>query len=385
MNKNLPTPVLPTTAPGPGLRTGFSTGAYLSATAVAAWLRLEGRAVKDSISILFPDGELRSVNIDGEEPLSANGHAAWAAKDAGEDVDKTHGLIIRSQLQRSTLPLRPEDTRETDFVEVTGSLTVVLRGGKGVGLVTRKGLDVPPGKPAINPTPRKMLLENLSELPHGNWRTVWIEVSIEGGEKVARRTLNPTLGVVGGLSILGTSGQVIPCSHAAYVATIEILIRGAALNHFSEIALVTGGRSHRWLKTQYPDFEDTAIVRFGDFIEQSLAICQRHGIPCIRIVCMAGKLAKYALGITNTHADKAAQSPTRVADLLISEGMESESLQHASDCRSVRELLDGLETENRRQAIQILKSLAAKQLQAWAHPSRIHLHVLDTTGKRELP
>ncbi|MGE9289803.1 MAG: cobalt-precorrin-5B (C(1))-methyltransferase CbiD, partial [Puniceicoccales bacterium] len=327
----------------------------------------------------------RSVNLDGHERISPAEHRAWSIKDAGEDVDNTHGLTLSTTLIRSRTAPTTEEIQDQDFCETIGGLSVILRAGAGVGLVTRKGLDVPPGKPAINPTPRRMLLENLHELNDGQWKSARIEVSILRGEEVARRTLNHTLGIVNGLSILGTSGLVIPCSHAAYIATIEILIRGAALHQFPEVALVTGGRSHRWLKTHYPTIEDQAIVRFGDFIEQSLDLCSQHHIPRVRIVCMVGKLAKYALGITNTHADRSAQSPPRIAEQLIRHGLSKDKVAHASQCRSARELLQDMDTASRRQAIQILKALAQRQLESWAAPCPVHLHVLDTNGTTELP
>lgn len=379
-----PCTALPAGEHRPALRTGFSTGAYLSATAVAACLALRGQTLLSGVSLLFPDGQTRTVNIDGHAGVSANEHLVWSIKDAGEDVDATHGLKLTTHVRVLAAPPDQAEISPHDFVERLGALTVVLSAGQGVGLVTRDGLDVPSGKPAINPTPRRMLLENITRAASPEWVALHVTVSIERGEEVAHRTLNPTLGIKHGLSILGTSGLVIPCSHAAYIATIEILIRAASASGFTDVALVTGGRSHRWLRSQHPDFPETAIVRFGDFIQQSLELCAKYDVSQVLVVCMGGKLAKYALGLGNTHARQHAQSPGEVADLLIQAGMDPEPLSHASDCRSVRELLAKLEPQPRSQALALLKELAAQQLQAWAGSTRIKLHVLDTSGEKEL-
>lgn len=363
------------------LRTGFSTGAYMTATAVTALGLLRDRPAAPRIEILFLDGRLRKVNVDGWARLSRDEACAWSVKDAGEDVDATHGLRIGSRVRRIGPDLSPAG--EADLVEPWGDARVVFRGGDGVGIVTRKGLDVPVGKYAINPCPRQMLLKNLQRFGMRP-ENVLVEVSIENGEAVARRTLNPTLGIRGGLSVLGTTGVVIPCSHEAYIATIAMQIRGAVANCARSIALVTGGRTHAWVKARHPEMPEYAIVRFGDFIREAVETCARQGVAEVLVVCMAGKLAKYALGIPNTHARRHAQSMRAIPGLLRREGWTAAGAPDPETFGTVRGFLEALDTDAFRSAVDILKRNAVRQLQSWGPGMRVELRVLGFDGSGEL-
>ncbi|WPJ94627.1 cobalt-precorrin-5B (C(1))-methyltransferase CbiD [Coraliomargarita algicola] len=370
--------------PAKPLRGGFSTGAYLTATAVAACHAYLGLPYVSKLKIQFADGVVRAINVDGARLHGDASAEAWSIKDAGEDVDATNGLRLTSQVNFAVDPSQSFEARAEDFVETLGAVRFILRGGSGVGLVSRDGLDVPRGKVAINPTPRRMLWTNLAALDLGPVREVLIELNIERGAEVARRTLNPKLGIENGLSVLGTTGLVIPCSHAAYIATIELMVRGVYRLGGDSVSLVTGGRSHRWLKTRYPDAEEAAIVRFGDFIRESLECCAQYHMSEVRVVCMVGKLAKYALGIPNTHAKKVEQSPEKVAELLQRLGYAEDLTAATDDCRSVRELLSRLAPEQQLRVIGLLRDEAVQQLSRWAGGAHLQIHVLDTTGEREI-
>jgi cobalt-precorrin-5B (C1)-methyltransferase len=370
--------------PAKPLRGGFSTGAYLTATTVAACHAYLGLPYVAKLRIQFADGVERAINVDGAGLLADGSAEAWSIKDAGEDVDATNGLRLTSHLRFGLVDVASFEVRPEDFVETLGAVKFILRGGSGVGLVSRDGLDVPRGKVAINPTPRRMLWENLAMIDFGPVREVLIELSIERGAEVARRTLNPKLGIENGLSVLGTTGLVIPCSHAAYIATIELMVRGVYRLGGDSVSLVTGGRSHRWLKTKYPDAEEAAIVRFGDFIRESLECCEKYHMREVRVVCMVGKLAKYALGIPNTHAKKVEQSPAKVAELLYQLGYDHDLTAATDDCRSVRELLSRLDPAQRLEVIRLLRDEALQQLSRWVGGANLQLHVLDTAGEREI-
>ena len=353
----------------------------MTATAVAAYQMCQGGLVEEGVDLVFPDGTNRTVNIDGSELHSQKSVTVWSFKDAGEDVDVTNRvrIISRVTISEGKIPVEAKD-----FDETIESLHVVLRGGSGVGLVTRIGLDVPVGKAAINPSPRKMLLENLLLCASQENKNILVEVSIDEGEKIARRTLNTTLGIKGGLSILGTTGLVIPCSHEAYVATIEILLRGASKVGEKTAILVTGGRTHRWAKTAIPSVPEQAIVRFGDFIYEALDYCGKYHFEQVHVVCMVGKLAKYALGIPNTHARKKAQSTRVIADLLVQEGMPTTCYEIAVENVSIRGFLECMSVDARSTAIKILFNRAEVALQEWAGDSHVVLHVLDVAGEREI-
>ena len=243
----------------PELRTGFSTGACAAAAASAAWLRFRGTDPGDGIDILFPDGKRRRIDLAGSK---ATEHpSAWVIKDAGDDVDITDKAVIRVSVQK----IEGADVLEADHVEKCGKCNIVLRAGDGVGRVTRRGLDVPVGKWAINPVPRRMIIDNLKHLDIDSEDcSLLFEISIDNGAELAGKTLNPTLGIEGGLSILGTTGLVIPCSNKAYIATIKILLRGAAECGCKTAVLVTGGKTHRLARSEFPDLPCVAFVGYRD-------------------------------------------------------------------------------------------------------------------------
>ena len=355
------------------LRTGFSTGACAAAAAVAAWKSLHG-ATPDSAELLFPDNKVRSITIH----TAING-TATVIKDAGDDIDCTN----RAEISAAISSVEPEAIREADFVEPCGKATVVLRGENGIGKVTRRGLDVPVGKSAINPVPRQMILGHLEKAGLGTVPGAWlIELSIKNGKKLAAKTLNPTLGIIGGLSILGTSGLVIPCSNASYIATIDLLLRGAHEYGERTAVLVTGGRTHRILRTLHPDIDESAFVRFGDFIQVALQLCEKYRYEHVIIGCMPGKLAKYAMGHTCTHAHTVEQSMTKLAERFRNTGLPAPLCQQCKTCCSIREFLDSISPEESLQVIDILKQKAAKNLTAWAGSSRAELCVLNFKGEK---
>ncbi|MBN2233102.1 MAG: cobalt-precorrin-5B (C(1))-methyltransferase [Deltaproteobacteria bacterium] len=366
------------------LRTGFSTGACAAAGAVAAWLALYGRPPKDAVTLRFPDGTERPVPLDGVE---TDGETATARiiKDGGDDIDITDGAMIRVHLA----PVAPEDTEiaaktdDADFIEPCGKARLIIRGGDGVGRVTRAGLDVPPGKWAVNPEPRRMIIDNLACVGFGREPGCRrLIISVDRGERLAQKTLNPVLGIEGGISILGTSGLVIPCSNAAYLATITVLLRGAAAMDLDRVALVTGGRTHRWTKAQHGDLPEAAIIRIGDFIHEAVAGCREHGFRRVTVGCMAGKLAKYALGIRYTHAHRTALSLADLAALLDESGLPPAVTAPAAHCRSVREYLGTLDAADRGAVIRELHREAMKTFAAWAPEIDFELLVFSPGGEQ---
>ena len=187
-----------------------------------------------------------------------------------------------------------------------GSGTVILRGAAGVGLCTRPGLDCEQGKWAINTGPRRMIAENLHHagLDAGCWL---LEIGVENGEELAKHTLNPLLGVVGGISILGTTGLVRPYSHEAYIETVRICVKSHHIAHGTTMVFCTGGRTKSGAERRLPSLPETAFTCIGDFIAESLAAACEYGMREIVVACMAGKLCKYAAGFENTHAHKVSQ------------------------------------------------------------------------------
>ena len=281
------------------LRWGYSTGACAAAVATAAWLRLtRPETPLPTIPMLFLDGRERILPL--LEP--DEGHMAAIRKDGGDDPDCTHGAILFGNMRSCSA----SDARKEDYTLSVGGGTVILRGAAGVGLCTRPGLDCEQGKWAINTGPRRMIAENLlhAGLDAGCWL---LEIGVENGEELAKHTLNPLLGVVGGISILGTTGLVRPYSHEAYIETVRICVKSHHIAHGTTMVFCTGGRTKSGAERRLPSLPETAFTCIGDFIAESLAAACEYGMREIVVACMAGKLCKYAAGFENTHAHKVSQ------------------------------------------------------------------------------
>jgi cobalt-precorrin-5B (C1)-methyltransferase len=266
------------------LRLGFSTGAAATAAALGAVVFLsEGRA-PDRVAIKLPKGESLTINL-AEASRDPSGLVrAEVVKDAGDDPDVTNGARVCASLKYSSTP------------------GLVIAGGSGVGRVTKPGLVVAPGNFAINPVPTAMLVEHLRPfLPPGRMG-LSVCVSIVDGERLALKTLNPRLGIVGGLSVLGTTGLVRPFSHAAYAATIESALKVARALGLTETVLTTGGRSEDLARKARTDLPEEAFVQIADFFKFGLKTAANLGFETIGLVSFFGKAVKQAAGEANTHA-----------------------------------------------------------------------------------
>ena len=230
----------------------------------------------------------------GETPVFAIAHRAegsdWAEagiiKDAGDDPDVTHGALIVARVAPSG-----------------GGL--VFRAGKGVGTVTRPGLPIPPGEPAINPVPRAMMDEVVAQLASdfGRAPDIEITVSIPGGEEIARRTWNPRLGIEGGLSILGTTGIVRPFSCAAWIASIHRGIDVARATGLTHVAGCTGATSEAAVRALHR-LPEHAMIDMGDFAGGMLKYLRRHPVPRVTLGGGLAKVAKFAQGALDLHSGR---------------------------------------------------------------------------------
>lgn len=262
------------------LRTGFSTGANSAAAAKAAALLLSEGAVPASVEIPFPSGVRHSFDV---HTAAHHGDSATVVvvKDAGDDPDVTHGAHLTV-----TVRLVPGDE-------------VLIAGGAGVGVVTRPGLGLEVGGPAINSGPRAMITAAVREVvPEGGVR---VTVSVPDGERMARKTTNRRLGIEGGISILGTTGIVRPFSTASWRASVEQAISVMAAQGCPTLVLATGGRTERGAMGLLPDLPEVAFVEVGDFTGAALRRAVELGLRDVVFVGMAGKLTKLASGVLMTH------------------------------------------------------------------------------------
>lgn len=277
-----------------GNRTGFTTGACSAAAARAATLGLVFGKVPASVVCRLPMGKnatfaVQDGRIEGEGATRI-AHAV-IVKDAGDDPDATHGAHM-------TADVRLLSHRVGE---------IALRGGVGIGTVTKSGLGLEVGGPAINPAPSRNIRENVREAAGELLGRDGLEVtlSVPGGEEMAKKTLNARLGILGGISILGTTGIVRPYSTAAFRASVVQAIDVARNQGQTRVVLTTGGRTEKFVMRQLPELDESCFVQMGDFVKAAFQSAIRAQMREITVGAMVGKLTKMSQGLAVTHAWKA--------------------------------------------------------------------------------
>ncbi|HSC75019.1 MAG TPA: cobalt-precorrin-5B (C(1))-methyltransferase [Pseudomonadales bacterium] len=282
------------------LRTGYTTGACSAAAARAAVLGLVHGEVPLHVESLLPNGQRVVFEISDTQCNATHAHAV-VIKDAGDDPDCTHGAHMTA-----------------DVHVLTGQAGVVqLLGGAGVGHITMAGLGLEIGGPAINPVPRKNIEENVREVgesileKHG----LAVTISVPGGEEMAKKTLNARLGILGGISILGTTGIVKPYSTSAFRASVVQGIQVAAKQGNDSVVLTTGGRTEKFTMKELPELSEACFIQMGDFLRYALDASVKCKLKRVVIGGMVGKLTKMAQGETITHAGRAEVDTGLLADI----------------------------------------------------------------------
>ena len=322
------------------LRSGYTTGACAAAAAKAAVLLLLGRLRMESVEIPFPDGSRHCFAVHQFEAKS--GHA-WASvlKDAGDDPDVTNGAEIVADAR-----FLPAGKLPADCVRLEQT-TIFLCGGAGVGRVTKRGLAIKPGEPAINPVPRRMILAAILEaLGTKAGKTLQVVISVPKGEELAEKTLNKRLGIVGGLSILGTTGIVHPVSAEAWTATIEASLSVAKEAGLTEVVLSTGRTSEKGVQTML-SLPEEGYAMMGDYLEFSLLAAARRGFTTIHLAGMWAKIMKAALKIPQTHVRHGALEVTDGLALLARLGADSALLASLKGANTAREIHERLQEQGR--------------------------------------
>lgn len=262
------------------LRKGYTTGSCAQGAAKAATLMLLGRRSVDEVEVETPSGTKLLLPVVDPE-LGDRYARCGVVKDSGDDPDVTHSARIYATVRFSDTP------------------GVTLRGGKGVGIVTKPGLAVPVGEHAINPTPREMILRDVSGLlPHGQGAEVTI--TVPEGEVLAEKTYNPRLGIKGGISIIGTTGIVEPKSINAYRTSLSLQLDVLRAQGMEKATLVLGYVGERFCKKTLHLPEDS-IVKIGDHVGYMLDQCAEKGFKDVLLIGHIGKLVKVAGGQFNTH------------------------------------------------------------------------------------
>jgi cobalt-precorrin-5B (C1)-methyltransferase len=305
-----------------GQRTGFTTGACSAAAAKAATRCLKTQSPLEEIEIRLPNRSHVTFAVKRCEIFKD--HAVCSViKDAGDDPDCTHGAEL---------------TAEVAFSKEEG---IELRGGEGVATVTKAGLGLPTGVPAINPVPRINITEMVQEELEGSgYSGAVVTISVPGGEEMAKKTTNARLGLIGGISILGTTGIVRPYSTAAFRASVLLEIDVAVQCGLPVVVLTTGGKSEQYAMQLHPDLREESFIQVGDFVGVALKHCARRHIEKAIIVGMMGKLSKMADGHMMTHVAGSEVNLDFLAALAAGVGAEAALCDQIRVANTAREVLE---------------------------------------------
>lgn len=303
------------------LRRGWTTGACATAAAKAAFAALRSGRFPDPVSITLPKGETPSFALALEE-LGDGFARAGIVKDAGDDPDVTHGAMVVVTVRM-------------------GGPGIRFFAGEGVGIVTREGLPIPPGQPAINPVPRQLIEAVIREQGGSD---VDVEIAIPGGKLLAEKTWNPRLGIIGGLSILGTTGIVHPFSCAAWIASIHRGVDVARAMGLQHVAGCTGSTSEDAVRAYY-GLPLEAMLDMGDFAGGLLKYLREHPVPRVTIAGGFGKMVKLAQGALDLHSGRSQVDLDLLADLVPE--LPRQSVLGANTAQQVLDMAPGLDLADR--------------------------------------
>jgi cobalt-precorrin-5B (C1)-methyltransferase len=357
-----------------GLRRGYTTGSCATAAVKAALLSLLCNECPEEVNVSLPDG-LHFLRIPIDHIRRESDRAAYAEviKDGGDDPDQTHRAAIFARVQHND----------------RGS--IAFQRGEGVGLVTQPGLQVAIGEPAINPVPRKMMStavqEVLSESDRETNAGFDLQIGCKNGEQIARRTFNPRLGIVGGISILGTTGIVEPKSMAAFQASIQVYIRVAVGDSADAIVLAPGNLGQRFARNAL-GIPTKRVVQMSNFIGLSLGYLQQtleenqQRLPLLWLVGHPGKLAKILAGDWDTHSGRSLSAVHSVTQLAREFRLPPSASEVLSRCRSIEEAIESLPAETLSPAFWTMVEgrIATVVAPRIANVERIHVRLFRMDG-----
>jgi cobalt-precorrin-5B (C1)-methyltransferase len=352
------------------LRQGFSTGTAAAAAAQGALWELLDLPGPETVAVPLPGGGSLNIPLHYHRRCVARGEAA-VIKDAGDDPDVTN----RAEIGARVWLLDGQGARDE----------VVFQGAEGVGRVTKPGLVLPVGEPAINPVPRRMIRRSLSQV----WEKVFpgkamrlgVEVFVPRGEELARHTLNPRLGILGGISILGTTGLVKPFSHQAYRATIVAGLKVAQAVGLKQIVFSTGGKSESHLRDQLPELPVEAFVQMGDYVRFALKAASNLGFAHITVGAFFGKAVKIAQGRGHTHASRGLADLKDLGRLVLEKSGDARLAQEIAAANTGRQALGILLAAQALPAVAEVGARLLAALRTYAGPSpALAAVILDFAG-----
>ncbi|MBW1973951.1 MAG: cobalt-precorrin-5B (C(1))-methyltransferase [Deltaproteobacteria bacterium] len=375
------------------LRKGFSSGTAVTASVLGSLrsLLMNSKLVPDDnartgrawvaprlpIGIYLPV-KVEVIEVDHKQMMAVS----QVLKDGGDDPDITHGAYFKTTVRL--------------FRAGNGKGGILLQAGQGVGIVTKEGLPVRVGEPAVNPVPRRMIRENVehlieqvSSLECRNLPTIDIPtvkkalylpfrsqtchalvisvtVEVPGGKQLAARTLNPRLGITGGISILGTTGLVVPYSHEAFKETIASAMTFARRNNCKTLVLSTGGKSEKLARAILPELPDASFIQIADFYEFSLKKAQEFGFRHVIHSVFFGKTVKMALGYRYTHAHSSTLDLGRLVDSWLTDLVDKDLANRIRNCNTARHAFDVLNEYGRPDVAKRIAQLAVTMSRRFA-------------------
>ncbi len=358
MNGTVEPPLAPEVANAKGgLRTGWTTGTCASAAAKAAFIGLVTGDAPTEVDVALPDGRRVTFPVAHVAP-----NRCIVVKDAGDDPDCTHGARMTATVEWGT---KQE-----------------LRAGPGIGTVTRPGLGIPVGQPSITDVPRRMIRRALAEVDP---RPVVVTFEVPGGEDMAAKTSNGRLGIVGGISILGTTGVVKPFSTAAYRASVVQQIDVAAAQGADTIVLATGTRSDAYAQRSLPHLPEVCFVEVGDFTGIALRRAAAAGIGHVTWVGMVGKITKLAAGVMMTHFRRTKVDTGLLAEVAVEAGAPPEVVDAATHTNTARHFYEVCVEHGAVEPLRLLCRRAAANCRAHVDGAlAVDVVCVDFDGTREV-
>ncbi len=347
------------------MRTGFTTGTCATAGAKAALFSIMNQKKTDFVDVTLPKKSQIRIKIKNCK-FGKNAATCTVVKDGGDDPDVTHGAEIVTEV---TLTGKPGE--------------IEIDGGEGIGRVTKPGLGLEIGSAAINPTPKKMIRENVSEIAKNLLAKNGIKVmiSVPKGRDLATKTDNPRLGIIGGISILGTSGIVVPYSTASFAASIRQSIEVTRAMGDDTVVLTTGGRSEDFSR-KIISLPDHCFVQMGDFSGYTVQVCAKKGIKKAYVAGFIGKLAKMSMGVKQTHVKGSKVDMEFLADLAKRCGASQDVQDKIKKANTARHVLEIINEEKISGYFDMVCSEAHRQLGKYSdNKFEIEVIMFDFDGK----
>jgi cobalt-precorrin-5B (C1)-methyltransferase len=362
MNEPSPTDAFSEEA-GQGLRRGWTTGACATAAAKAAYYGWVTGDFPDPVTITLPGGQCPAFALAITKALQESARAG-IVKDAGDDPDVTHGMLICAAISAASL-----------------GAGVVFRAGEGVGTVTRPGLILAVGEPAINPVPREMIRLALAEaaITTGGPRDVTVTISIPGGEAIAQKTLNKRLGIIGGLSVLGTTGIVIPYSCSAWIHSIHRgidIARAAGLTH---VAGSTGSASETAVRRLH-GLSEQALIEMGDFAGGMLKYLRQHPVEKVTVAGGFAKMVKLGQGMLDLHSRAGPVDLAWLAARAADVGADAAFTQWVLSANTANEVLEEAQKRDLPLGPIVANHAWRAAAQTLASDSNLEIVIFDRTG-----